>query len=111
MNDIDPEILEECRQISSSWAPILRALANEERLLIVLWLAESVCTVRELENVTGLSQSLVSYHLRALRDAGLVTATARGRSNEYALSHSDLTQLATVIGRLKPVQIPRIETN
>jgi DNA-binding transcriptional ArsR family regulator len=50
-----------------------------------------------------LSQSLVSYHLRALRDAGLVTATASGRSNRYRLARSDLDQLATLIGRLERV--------
>jgi DNA-binding transcriptional ArsR family regulator len=100
VNAIDPKILDECRRISSSWAPVLQALANEERLLIVLWLAGSTCAVRELEEVTGMSQSLVSYHLRELRKAGLVTATAQGRSNRYALAHGDLDQLATVIGGL-----------
>jgi DNA-binding transcriptional ArsR family regulator len=94
--------LQECRRLASSWAPVLRALANEERLLIVLWLASSTCSVRELEQVTGLSQSLVSYHLRELREAGLVTASASGRSNRYRLAHTDLDQLATLLGSLEP---------
>jgi DNA-binding transcriptional ArsR family regulator len=63
----------------------LRALGNEERLLIVLWLAGGTRSVRELEQATGLSQSLVSYHLRELRQAALVTASAHGRSNRYRL--------------------------
>jgi ArsR family transcriptional regulator, lead/cadmium/zinc/bismuth-responsive transcriptional repressor len=97
--------LEECRRIAAEWAPILRALGHEERLLIALWLAGSTCTVRELEGVTGMSQSLVSYHLRELREAGLVDASAVGRSNQYRLSHADLDQLATLVGSLgtKPV--------
>lgn len=90
----------ECRQIAASWAPILRALANEERLLIALWLAGSTCSVRELEEVTGMSQSLVSYHLRELREAGLVSASPAGRSNRYHLSSPNLDQLATLIGSL-----------
>ena len=94
--------LEECRRIAATWAPILRALANEERLLIALWLAESECSVRELEQVTGMSQSLVSYHLRELRGAGLVSASAVGRSNRYRLSRGDLDQLASLIGSLEP---------
>ena len=98
----DPAVLEECRRLASSWAPVLRALAHEERLLIALWLAGSTCSVRELEDVTGLSQSLVSYHLRELREAGLVTATASGRSNRYRLVHTDLDQLASLIGTLEP---------
>ena len=82
----------------------LRALANEERLLIALWLAGSTCTVRELERVTGMSQSLVSYHLRELREAGLVASSANGRSNRYRLASSDLDQLAGVIGGLCAVE-------
>jgi DNA-binding transcriptional ArsR family regulator len=93
--------VEECRAIAASWAPILRALANEERLLIALWLAGSTCSVRELEQVTGMSQSLVSYHLRTLRDAGLVTSSAAGRSNRYRLASANLDQLASVIGGLR----------
>ena len=92
--------LEHCRRLASSWAPVLRALGNEERLLIALWLAGADCSVRELEAVTGLSQSLVSYHLAALRDAGLVTASASGRNNRYRLARADLDQLATLIGNL-----------
>src|ERR671930_1507053 len=93
--------LEHCQALASSWAPVLRALANEERLLIALWLADTSCSVRELEQVTGMSQSLVSYHLRELREAGLVDSTAAGRSNRYRLANVDLDQLAGLIGRLR----------
>ena len=92
----------ECRKTATSWAPVLQALANEERLLIALWLGGSECTVRELEEVTGMRQSLVSYHLQALRKAGLVKATAVGRSNRYRLAGADLDQLAILIGNLRP---------
>lgn len=97
-----PAELEHCQSLASAWAPVLRALGHEERLLIALWLAGNTSSVRELETVTGLSQSLVSYHLRALRDAGLVTSTASGRSNRYRLAHGDLDQLATLLGQLGP---------
>jgi DNA-binding transcriptional ArsR family regulator len=93
-------VLDECRLLAQTWAPVLRALGNPERLLIVLWLAGTTSTVRDLEKVTGLSQSLVSYHLRALRESGLVTAIAVGRSNRYQLAHPDLDKLATLMGNL-----------
>ena len=101
VSDTDLAQVEECRALAGSWAPILRALANEERLLIVLWLAGSSCSVRALEQVTGMSQSLVSYHLRELREAGLVESTAAGRSNRYRLASADLDQLASLLGRLQ----------
>jgi DNA-binding transcriptional ArsR family regulator len=96
----DPADIAECRRIAAVWAPTLRALANVDRLLIVLWLAGGSRSVRELEAATGLSQSLVSYHLRGLSDAGLVTASAEGRSNRYRLRRADLDQVASLMGSL-----------
>jgi len=93
--------LEACRRLAANWAPVLRALGNAERLLIVLWLAGNECTVRELERVTGMRQSLVSYHLQELRRAGLVVAAPDGRSNRYRLAHADLDELGTLLGRLE----------
>jgi DNA-binding transcriptional ArsR family regulator len=97
---LDLTEVEVCQALAASWAPTLRGLANEERLVIVLWLAGTTCSVRELEQVTGMSQSLVSYHLRELREAGLVESTAAGRSNRYRLANADLDQLAGLLGRL-----------
>jgi DNA-binding transcriptional ArsR family regulator len=57
--------------------------------------------VRELEQVTGMSQQLVSYHLRELRTAGLVAASPEGRSNRYHLCCSDLDDLVSLIGGLE----------
>ena len=100
VNESDLAEVDECRTTAAAWAPILRALGNGERLLIALWLAGSTCSVRELEQVTGMSQSLVSYHLRELRQAGLVEASAAGRSNRYRLANADLDELAGLIGSL-----------
>ena len=97
----DPATVQCCVDLATRWAPTLRALANPERLLIALWLAETSATVRELEKVTGLSQPLVSYHLRALREAGLVVPTAVGRANVYRLASPDLDKLAALLGTLE----------
>lgn len=92
--------LDACRRLAAIWAPVLRALGSEERLLIALWLAGTECSVRDLERVTGMKQSLVSYHLQALRTAGLISMSSVGRSNRYRLAGSDLDELATLLGRL-----------
>lgn len=49
--------------------PVLKALADENRLAILLALARSEHSVTELTAVLGLSQTLVSHHLKALREA------------------------------------------
>ncbi|MFB9658751.1 ArsR/SmtB family transcription factor [Glycomyces mayteni] len=66
-------------------APQFKALADENRLALVLLLSERPRTVRELTDATGLAQTLVSHHLAPLRDLGLVSVTPKGRSNVYSL--------------------------
>jgi DNA-binding transcriptional ArsR family regulator len=56
----------------------LKALADETRLRIFALLTRREMCVCEIEDVLGLSQSLVSNHLAVLRQAGLV----RGRRDE-----------------------------
>ncbi|MDP1878325.1 MAG: metalloregulator ArsR/SmtB family transcription factor [Actinomycetota bacterium] len=66
-------------------APVLKALSDENRLTILLAVADRRSSVTELTAATGLSQTLVSHHLKSLRDNGLVIATPVGRSNVYSL--------------------------
>lgn len=53
--------------------------------MILLAIADRESTVTELVVTTGLGQTLVSHHLKSLRENGLVVATPAGRSNVYAL--------------------------
>jgi DNA-binding transcriptional ArsR family regulator len=66
-------------------APVLKALSDENRLTILLAIADRASSVTELTAVTGLAQTLVSHHLRTLRENGLVVVTPVGRSNVYSL--------------------------
>ena len=66
-------------------APILRALADENRLSILFGVAEQGRSVTELATLTGMAPSLVSHHLKLLRDTGLVAMRAAGRKNIYSL--------------------------
>jgi ArsR family transcriptional regulator len=63
--------------------------------------AEGIC-VCELQSLIGMAQSRASYHLRVLKDAGLVTETTRGKWNYYALDREalagSLAQLAAAAG-------------
>jgi DNA-binding transcriptional ArsR family regulator len=92
-------------------APILKALSDENRLSILLAIAEQSSSVTELMETTGLSQPLVSHHLKTLRETGLVTATAVGRSNVYALCCDALAQpLALLDALANPACAPTEET-
>jgi DNA-binding transcriptional ArsR family regulator len=93
----DADRASELRRLAAGWAPALHALGQEERLLIALCLASREKSVRELQDDTGLGQSLVSYHLAGLRAAGLVTACPQGRSNRYQLCCTDLDDLVRAL--------------
>lgn len=81
-------------------APVLRVLSDPNRLLLVLLLADGPATVRELTDATGMSQTLVSHHLAALRSNGMVTSTPKGRSNVYELCCQALAGPVKVLATL-----------
>jgi protein-tyrosine-phosphatase/DNA-binding transcriptional ArsR family regulator len=72
----------------SSPPPFLRLAAEPVRWRLLRELARSDRRVGELSALTARRQSLVSYHLRRLRDGGLVTtrrSAADARDTYYAL--------------------------
>jgi ArsR family transcriptional regulator, virulence genes transcriptional regulator len=68
---------------------VLKAIANESRLLLVCQLAEGEKSVSQLQSSVGLSQSAVSQHLALLREHKLVSTRRRGQSVHYALSSGE----------------------
>jgi ArsR family transcriptional regulator len=67
-----------------------RALGDETRLRIFEQLIPGEQCVADLMERTALGQSLVSHHLRTLRDAGLVTDRRDGRWVYYAIAEEAL---------------------
>jgi DNA-binding transcriptional ArsR family regulator len=62
-----------------------KALADVNRLRIVRRLADGPASVGDLIDHVGLSQPLVSHHLRRLREAGLVVSRRAGRETICSL--------------------------
>ena len=65
----------------------LAALSDTTRSRILLLLDRHELTVSELCGILQLPQSTVSRHLKALADAGWISARAEGTSNLYAMVH------------------------
>ena len=78
-------------------AAVLHALAEPHRSELVRLLLDRQLCVRDLVAETGMTQSLVSHHLRVLREAGLVESTVCSNLTVYRLRADTLTLLA---GRL-----------
>ena len=88
-----------------SMVKCLRALADENRLRILMLLRERELCVLEVVGALGISQPLASSHLAVLREAGLATARREGRRIRYSLAdevkrggkHRLLNQVAEAI--------------
>lgn len=65
--------------------PVLKLLAEPNRLRILLTLGLECRPVTDIIKATGLEQTNASFHLRALREAGLVRAERRGPFVYYCL--------------------------
>jgi DNA-binding transcriptional ArsR family regulator len=71
----------------------LAVLAEPRRRRILDVLRGGEASVGELVDELGVSQPLVSKHLRVLRDAGLVTARVDGQRRLYRLRAEPLAEL------------------
>lgn len=88
-------------------AELFKVLGNESRLWLVRLLGSEPMTVGALIEATGMSQPLVSQHLRTLRQAGLVTATRNGKAVTYVLADEHVCHV--VADALVHVQEPAPE--
>jgi ArsR family transcriptional regulator len=64
----------------------LRVLADQTRLAVINQLLNGPMNVRDINRKIRVSQSLLSHHLRILRDARLVTTRRCGKSVVYQLA-------------------------
>ena len=72
--------------MTESLAKILKALGDTNRLNILTSIGAEARSVSEIVRATGLSQTLVSFHLRALRETNVVTTKREGPFINYSLS-------------------------
>ena len=95
-NVLDSTILEPVDLASD--AALLTAVADPIRLGLLhqLAAAEQRC-VCDLQTDPPIPGNLLSYHLKVLRDAGLVTSSRRGRWVDYALTPDALDRIHAAI--------------
>ena len=67
-------------------ADILRALGDATRLGVLQALLDRPYHVNDLMEKLRVEQSLLSHHLKVLREAGLVLATRDGKSVRYEVA-------------------------
>ena len=85
--------LSELHEMASQAVELLKAMANEWRLMILCQLSEGEKTVSELQSLLGLSQSALSQHLAVLRREKIVKARKHAQSVSYSLAGDDASRV------------------
>lgn len=78
------------------------ALSDTTRLQIVRLLSHGEKCVCELQSVLAAAQSRLSFHLKTLKQAGLVTDRREGRWVYYALNPDALEEIAAFATAVRP---------
>ncbi|MBN3852590.1 MULTISPECIES: ArsR/SmtB family transcription factor [unclassified Paraburkholderia] len=103
---ITPEALSALRESAEKCCALLKALAHEDRLLLLCQLTEGERNVGELEALVGVHQPSLSQHLGVLREEGLVETRREGKYIYYRLASTEVIQVMQTLsslycGRLK----------
>jgi ArsR family transcriptional regulator len=80
-------------------AGVLKAIADPSRLEILEILSPEIRCNCHLQEVLDLAPNLLSYHLKVLREAGLIEGTKRGRWVDYALTSDANARIAVALPR------------
>lgn len=83
-------------------ARLFHALSDETRLKILSRLRNGERCVCELMDAVDAAQSRLSFHLKALKDAGIVTDRREGRWNYYAIAPDAREALAGALTLIDP---------
>lgn len=94
---VEPTSIEEAAQRYA-------ALADATRLRVLVTIAGGEKCVCDVQAAVDVAPNLLSYHLRILREAGLVTATRRARWIFYAV---DPAHASFVDDALRHAGVPR----
>ena len=86
---------------------LFHALSEPTRLQILEQLKDGEQCVCELTEVFNTGQSRLSFHLRVLKDAGLINDRPEGRWMYYSLNVEGIKELASFVDALQESQPPR----
>lgn len=83
-------------------AALFHALSDEIRVKVVALLLHGERCVCELMEELDLAQSRLSWHLKTLSDAGIVSGRKEGRWNYYSLNADAIAEARSILDGMKP---------
>ena len=90
---------------------LFHALSDTIRLDVVVLLLDGERCVCELMEELELAQSRLSWHLKTLSDAGIITSRREGRWNYYSLNADVLGETRGLLESLKPKRRLAVRAN
>lgn len=109
---MDENLTESARDATA----FLKALANENRLLVLCHLTEGEKSVTELEQLIGIRQPTLSQQLARLRSENLVKTRREAKTVYYSLANNDVMLVIQLLHKMfceqdqdavvQPFQIP-----
>lgn len=91
------------RNAASEATALLKALANEDRLLLLCQMVEGEKCVSDFESLLDIHQPTLSQQLGVLRNEGLVNTRREGKRIYYSLASENALQiLGTLYGLYCP---------
>jgi ArsR family transcriptional regulator, arsenate/arsenite/antimonite-responsive transcriptional repressor len=88
---------------------LFHALSDETRLEVIELLRKGERCVCELTDTLDAAQSRLSFHLRVLKDAGIVRDRKDGRWVHYELDPDAFEEMEVLISAMKPSAVRRAE--
>ena len=92
-------------------AQLCNALADEARVEIIARLLDGEKCVCDLTDALATGQSRLSYHLKVLKDAGLVTDRRDGRWSYYTLARDAFLEAEELLSSLRPKATRSLKVN
>jgi ArsR family transcriptional regulator len=89
-------------------ARLFHALSDETRLCLLAMLRDGERCVCDLTAALDSGQSRLSFHLKTLKDAGLVRDRREGRWSYYSVIPEALEGLDEALGSLSPAHAVRV---
>lgn len=81
------------------------ALGDPARVAILERLGDGTRCLCEMQDDLGMAPNLLSYHMRILREAGLVSGVRRGRRIDYRIERDGFASLRDDLDRLAGTSI------
>ncbi|MEO6172603.1 MAG: metalloregulator ArsR/SmtB family transcription factor [Arenimonas sp.] len=79
---------------------LMKAMGNEQRLLILCLLVENELSVSDLQAELDLSQSALSQHLAILREAGFVNTRREAQTVFYSLPSGPVKKVMQTLHKI-----------